>query len=659
MSRGRRVAEPAATGQLEPAAATSAAAPAAGRTAWARNLGAPVRDFLATESGGALMIVGAALVAIAWANSPWRGSYESVWHTRLAITLGDHSLGTDLRGWVNEGLMTLFFLVVGLEAKREVDLGELRERARIAIPVIAALGGMTGAVGIYLAINPGGSGSHGWGAAMSTDTALALGALALAAPRGSARLRVFLLTLVVIDDLAALLVISLAYAGAVSIAALAVACGLFAALIALRFAGGRWRASAAAMVGVGMWVAVFESGIDPIVVGLAIGLVTSAYPPARGDLEDATRQARLFREQPTPELAYSAQRSLTGAISANERLQYRLHPWTSFAVVPLFALANAGIRIDGGLLREAVGSPVTLGIFLAYVAGKPLGILGATWLGSRRAFGGTRLAVTWPGLLGVGATAGTGFTVSLLIAGLAFTSGGLLDQAKLGILAASIVAPVLAVAVFRAIARMPAGLRERQLGRTAAQLVDLAEDVDPERDHVRGRDAAPVTLVEYANFECPFCGQAEPMIRELLAEAGAGLRYVFRHLPLADVHPHAQLAAEAAEAAAAQGAFWEMHDLLFANQDALAIDDLQRYAGTLGLDVARFVEDLRRRRFAPRVAGDIAGADASGVSGTPSFFVNGRRHHGVYDVATLTAAVHAARAAGRSVSPGPPARQMT
>jgi Na+/H+ antiporter NhaA len=621
----------------------AASAAPAGRTAWARNVGAPVRDFLRTESGGAAMLVGAVVLALVWANSPWADSYESVWRTRLAVSLGGHSLAADLRRWVDEGLMTLFFLVVGLEAKREVDMGELREHRRIAIPVVAALGGMAAAVGIYLALNAGGRGQSGWGAAMSTDTALALGVIALVAPPGSTRLRVFLLTLVVVDDLAALVVIALAYTHGVSVVALAVAGALFGVLVGLRYVAGRWRAGAAWVVGTGIWVATFESGIDPIIVGLAVGLVTSAYPPARDDLERATAQTRLFREQPTPELAYEAQRSLTAAISANERLQYRLHPWTSFVVVPLFALANAGIHIDGGLLRDAVGSPVTLGIFLGYVVGKPLGIIGASWLATRPVLGGTRLAVTWPGLLGAGAAAGIGFTVSLLIAGLAFADGRLLDEAKLGVLAAAVVSPLVAAAVARAIARMPAAVRARQLGRTAAELVDLADDVDPERDHVRGRDDAPVTLVEYANFECPYCGRAEPTIRELMAENAHDLRYVFRHLPLADVHPHAQMAAEASEAAGAQEAFWEMHDLLFAHQGDLTPRALRGYAVDLGLDVPRFVEDLRRRRYAPRVNADIASADASGVSGTPSFFINGRRHHGVYDVATLTAAVHAAR----------------
>jgi Na+/H+ antiporter NhaA len=626
------------------AAATTSVESSAGRTAWARNLGAPVRDFLSTETGGAVVLVAAAIVALVWANSPWPHSYESFWGTRLSLSLGGHVLSGSLRQWVNEGLMALFFLVVGLEAKRELDLGELRERNRITIPVMAALGGMALCVGIYLAINLGGAGAGGWGAAMSTDTALALGALALVAPSGATRLRVFLLTLAVVDDLGALVVIALAYSTHISPLALAIALALFAVLVLLRFAG-RWREPAAVIVGIGVWLAMFESGIDPVIAGLAIGLVTSAYPPERGDLERATELTRSFREQPTPELAYLAQRGLTSAISPNERLQYRLHPWTSFVVVPLFALANAGIHVDAHVLSGALSSPVTIGIVLAYVLGKPLGILASSWLGTRRLLGGgrTKLAVTWPGLAGTGAVAGIGFTVSLLIADRAF-GGELLAQAKLGILAAAIISPLAAWIVFRLIARVPAAVRARQLGRTAEQLIDLAEDVDPARDHIRGAPDAPVTLVEYGDFECPYCGRAEPAIRELLSEWGDDLRYVFRHLPLSDVHPWAQLAAEAAEAAGAQGAFWEMYDILLAHQGELTPGSLRRYAQELGLDGERLAEELRRRAHAARISEDVASADASGVSGTPSFFINGRRHTGVYDVATLSAAVRAARA---------------
>jgi Na+/H+ antiporter NhaA len=612
-----------------------------GRTAWARNLAAPVRDFLSTETGSAIVLLAATLAALLWANSPWSGSYESLWTTKLSITLGGGGIEADLRHWVNEGLMTFFFLVVGLEAKRELDMGELRERRRLAIPVFAALGGMTVPIAIYLAFNAGGPGAHGWGAAMSTDTAFALGALALLTPQGATRLRVFLLTLAVVDDLGALLVIAIAYTTHVSLLALAVALGLFGLLIGLRYAPA-WRRQVSIVVGVALWVAMFKSGIDPVITGLAIGLVTSAYPPSRDDLERATALTRSFREQPTPELARSAQQGVLSAISPNERLQYDLHPWTSYVFVPLFALANAGIHVTGGLLQDAIVSPIALGILIGYAVGKPLGILGASWLASRPALRGVRPALSWPSLAGGGAVAGIGFTVSLLISSLAF-HGEHLEEAKLGVLASAIVAPLVAWGVFRLIKRLPRAVRARQIVGTAEDILDLSEDIDPARDHIRGADDALVTLVEYGDFECFYCGQAESVVRELLASFGDDLRYVWRHLPLNDVHSSAQLTAEAAEAAAAQGRFWDFYDALLSHQEALTPPELRHHAEKLDLDVERFWEELRHHEHAPRVAKDVASADASGVSGTPTFFINGRRHHGVYDIDTLTTAVRSAR----------------
>ena len=636
-------------------AATSAPQALTGRTAWARNLAAPVRDFLGTETGSAAVLLGATIVALVWANSPWSDSYESLWTTKLSIQVGGGGLSADLRTWVNEGLMTFFFLVVGLEAKRELDLGQLRERRRIALPLIASVGGMLAPVLIYLAINAGGSGAHGWGAAMSTDTAFALGALALVAPGGT-RLRLTLLTIAIFDDLVALVVIATVYTDHVELVPLAVAVALFGLLLALRFAPGEWRRPAAVVGGIGLWVALFESGIDPVIAGLAAGLVTSAYPPVRSDLERVTEVARSFREQPTPALARSAQRSVASAISANERIQYRLHPWTSYVVVPLFALANAGIHVDSRLLGDAVGSPVTLGIVLGYVVGKPFGIMTARWLGAR--LGGVS-RLSWPVATGGAVVGGIGFTVSLLVETRAF-HGRLLEEAKLGTLAAAALASLLAFAVFRAVRRMPEELRARQILGTAEDLLDLAEDVDPERDHVRGSDDAPVTLVEYGDYQCSYCGQAEVVIRELLDSFGDDLRYVWRQLPLNDVHEYTQGAAEAAEAAGAQGNFWGMHDKLLDHQDALTPADLRRYAEELGLDVDRFWDDLVRRRHAARVEEDVASADASGVAGTPSFFINGRRHPGAYDVDTLTRAVRSARwrarlrdSAARAAEPEP------
>ncbi|MGH2913346.1 MAG: Na+/H+ antiporter NhaA, partial [Solirubrobacteraceae bacterium] len=330
------------------------------RTAWARNLATPVRDFLATETGGATVLLAAIVAAWVWANSPWWTSYHSFWTTKLSIELGKAGISQDLRHWVNNGLMTFFFLVTGLEARREMDMGQLRERRRIALPAMAAVGGVVGAIVLYLALNAGRSGAHGWGVVMSTDTALALGVLALVAPRGT-RLRVYLLTLAIADDVVALLVIATAYTTGVSMLALAIAVGLFGGMLALRYLPRLWRRRLAPLLGVCLWVALFESGVDPVIGGLVVGLTTSAYPPKREELEQVSELTRSFREQPTPALARSAQLGLASVISPNERLQHRFHPWTSFVIVPVFALANAGIHISGGLISGAVTSRVTLG----------------------------------------------------------------------------------------------------------------------------------------------------------------------------------------------------------------------------------------------------------------------------------------------------------
>jgi Na+/H+ antiporter NhaA/protein-disulfide isomerase len=483
---------------------------------------------------------------------------------------------------------------------------------------------------------------------MSTDTAFALGVLALVGPRYSERLRSFLLTLVVADDVLALVVIATVYTDEVRLVALLAAALPFGVVLLLRSL--RLRIGVLYLVlGAATWVAVLKSGVDPVVVGLAMGLLPFAYAAPRSSLERATERFRQFREQPTAELARSAGLELRSATSFNERLQYLFHPWTSYAIVPLFALANAGIEIDRDLLGRTFTSPITLGVLFGYVVGKPLGILGTAWLDTRLSKGRLRPPVGWAAVAGGGTIAGIGFTVALLVATLAFT-GTQLEEAKVGILSAALCATLATWLLFRATALLPKRLRVRALFGTADPITDLAVEVDPERDHIRGRLDAQVTVVEYGDFECPYCGRAEPIVRELLADF-ADVRYVWRHLPLTDVHNHAQVAAEAAEAAAAQGKFWEMHDILLRHQDALRPSDLLGYAEQLELDVDRFADDVRDHAGAKRVAEDVDGADLSGVSGTPTFFINGQRHYGAYDIATLSDAVRAAGA--RTLVTGP------
>jgi Na+/H+ antiporter NhaA len=577
---------------------------------------------------------------LVWVNVH-ASSYDSLWETTVSIEIGGSGLALDLREWVNSGLMTFFFFVLGLEARREFDLGELRERRRFALPLLAAIAGMGMAVGIYLAFNAGRSSAQGWGIAMSTDTAFALGLLALVGPRFPDRLRAFMLTVVVVDDLVALVVIATVYTETLDVVPLLVAVASFAAILVARRLRHRAGLVCLALATVA-WVGLLESGVEPVVIGLAVGLLAYAFPAPRSSLERATERFREFREQPTAQLARLAGIELRSATSTNERLQHVFHPWTSYVIVPLFALANAGIAIDGDFLARGFTSPITLGILFGYVVGKPAGILGGSWLLTRLSGGRLRPPVGWAAVAGGGTIAGIAFTVALLVATLAF-DGPELEEAKLGILSAALGAALITWLLFRATALLPWNRRIRALLGTAEPLVDLYIDVDLERDHVRGPIDAPVTLVEYGDFECPFCGQAEPVVRDLLREFG-DVRYVWRHLPLNDVHPRAQVAAEAAEAAADQGAFWEMHDLLLSHQDALDPSDLIAYADQLGLDVARFTSDLRAHTGAGRVAEDVDSADLSGVSGTPTFFVNGRRHHGAYDIDTLSAAVRVAGA---------------
>ncbi len=404
-------------------------------------------------------------------------------------------------------------------------------------------------------------------------------------------------------------------------------------------------------LGVLLWGAFMRSGVDPVVAGLAMGVVASAYTPSRVDLEEATGLVRAFREQPVPELARTASLRLTSTLSPNARLQNFYHPWTSYLIVPLFGLANAGIAIDGHFLRHAYAAPITLGVIVGYVVGKPIAVVGATWLVARMSRGTIEPPVGWGAVLGSGTLAGIGFTVALLIADRAFT-GDELKQAKLGALTAVVLAAALTWAVYRVIGLMPHARKARALLGTAQQLIDLIPAVDPERDHIRGPatvTASTVTLVEYGDFECPYCGQAELVLRDLLSDSD--IRYVWRHLPLNDVHPSAQLAAEAAEAAGRQGRFWEMHDLLFRHQDALRPKDLVRYAAELGLDADQFHDDLMQHVDAGRIAQDVESADLSGVSGTPTFFINDQRHYDAYDIETLKIAVRTARAKAKLSRP--------
>ena len=579
---------------------TSPAAFFSGRTAWARSLETPLREFLRTETGGAAVLLAAAVAALVWVNVD-ASSYDSLWSTKLSIDVGDAGVSLDLRHWVNSGLMTFFFFVVGLEARREFDLGELRERRRVALPLLAGIGGMAGAIGIYLAFNAGRPSAHGWGIAMSTDTAFALGLLALVGPRFPDRLRAFMLTVVVVDDIVALVVIATVYTETLRFVPLLVAFGFFAAVLVVRSVPVRV-GLVYFVLGAGAWVAPAQVGSRTDRRRPRDGSPGLRPPAAAFRLSSARRSASASSaSNRRADLARVAGVEIRSATSPNERLQQLFHPWTSYVIVPLFALANAGIAIDGAFLARAFSSPITLGILFGYVVGKPVGIVGSSWLAAR--------AEPWPAAA-AGRLGGRRRRrhdrrdrLHRLAAGRDARLRRTRSSRRRSSASSAPPSPRRSSRGCCSAPRRccPGGCGSAPCSARRSRSPTSTSTSIRERDHIRGPLDAPVTLVEYGDFECPYCGQAEPVVRELLRDFG-DVRYVWRHLPLTDVHPRAQLAAEAAEAAADQGAFWEMHDLLLDHQDALGLSDLVGYAEQLGLDVERFTERAAgpRRRYPRR-----------------------------------------------------------
>ncbi|MFF8637257.1 Na+/H+ antiporter NhaA [Streptomyces pilosus] len=597
------------------------------RSELAAQLSAPVRAFMSTEAGSAGLLLVAVTVALIWANSPWSDAYTSLWHTEASVTLGDARLSMDLNHWVNDGLMALFFFVIGLEVRHEVSVGSLNDRRRIVIPGLAGIGGMLVPVLLYLAIAPGGDAARAWGVVIGTDTAFMLGALAVVGPRFVTQLRVFLLAITVIDDIVAVTVIGVVYSGSINVPELIAALLLGVVLSALtRF--DVWRAAPYVLIVLVMWLATLNAGLHASIAGMLGGLLIPARKPSREGVEQAARLFRAFRQSPRADVGKTARKGLQKAVSVNERLQTVLHPWSSYVIVPVFALANAGVDLRDGVLTNALGSSLTWAVVVGLVAGKTIGIWGGAAFGTRFGLGRLPTGVAPGHVLGGGALSGLGFTVSLLIVQLAFDDPGVRAEATVGVLLAAVFATVLGWIVFHLAAVLK--------GQTDADLPRyLDRPVDPDRDHILGPPEAPLTLVEYGDFECPFCARATGVTKELRERFGDRFRYVFRHLPLPDVHPHSELAARAAVAADAQGRFWRMHDLLYQHQDELEYEDTAGYAAELGLDVEKFLRDLDAEETAERVRADAASAEASGVRGAPTFFIGNRRHTGPYDAETL------------------------
>jgi NhaA family Na+:H+ antiporter len=408
---------------------------------------AALREFLREETAGGAALMAATVLALLWANSPWQGAYDALWHTPLDVRLGRFELGGDLRQWVNEGLMALFFLVVGLEIKRELVDGELRSWRRAALPVIAAAGGMLLPAAIYAAFNAGGPGAAGWGVPMATDVAFALGVLALLGPRVPPVLKLFLLTLAIVDDLGSILVVAGFYSGALRLPALAAAAAVVVAVLGLRRARIDWMPPYVAC-GAGLWLALHAAGVNAALAGAAMGLLAPARPVTPpGALQ---RSSQALASAPGPWPLQDALRQARGTVSTVERLEHGLHPLSAFLVVPLFALANAGVTLHGGALAEH-GAPLVLaGVVAGRVLGKPAGILLAVWLALRLRLGAWPAGTGWRQLAGVATVAGIGFTVPLFVADLAFPGGRFGAAVKLGLLLASLASGTAGVVILRA-----------------------------------------------------------------------------------------------------------------------------------------------------------------------------------------------------------------
>jgi Na+/H+ antiporter NhaA len=403
---------------------------------------------MGTEAGGSALLLVGTVLALAWANSPWSAAYDAFWSTPASIGIGDAELTLDLRHWVNDAAMALFFLVVGLEITREVSVGELRDRRNVAAPVLGAVGGLAVPALVYLAFNPSGPAAAGWGIVMSTDTAFVLGILALFGPRCPDRLRLFLLTLAIVDDIGAISVMALFYSGELRIPALVASAVLIALLVGLRWAG-VWRLTPYVLVGIALWLAVHESGVHGTLAGVAVGLLLPSREPGPDQLERTRTYGRALREQPDAARARVVGLAAAATVPANARLQQALHRWTAYGVVPVFGLANAGVALDAQTLREAATSPVTIGVWVALLVGNAIGITAGTAVALRTGWGVLPGAVRWSHLMAGATLAGIGFTISLFITDLAFSDQHLKEQATIGILGGSVTAAVLGVFLLR------------------------------------------------------------------------------------------------------------------------------------------------------------------------------------------------------------------
>jgi Na+/H+ antiporter NhaA len=578
---------------------------------------------LAPEGISAALLIVATIVSLAWANLP-ASTYNELWRLRLEVGIASSSWGMDLRHLINDGLMTFFFALITLEVRREIEFGELRDWRKAAVPVAAAVAGLAVPALVFLGFTAGTGDARGWGTVVSTDTAFVLGLLALLGRGLPGAVRVFLVTLAVADDIGALVVIAVAYTEELSLGGISVAALGLAAIVACR-RWGVWRGAPYTVLAVIVWLATLSSGVHATLAGVAIALLLPVFDAGDERVGEARRRVKAFSQYPSADYARNAEESLQRAVSVNDRARRLLSPSVNLVILPLFALANAGVRVTTDTLADAVASPMTWGIIVALVVGKPVAVIGTVLLLARIRPGLLPSGLRARHVIAIGLLSGIGFTLSLFIAELAFVEEDTLRLAHIGVLLASILAMSVGGATLVLVSRLQ--------GRRSSEESLLQRPVDPDEDHTEGPDDAPFTLVEYGDLSASLDLRRTGVLADLINHFGAHLQYTFRHA--AAPGTLGWDAAVAAEAAARQGRFHPFRNELSAVVTPLAPRDIRVAASRAGVNIRLFDQDRAEAPIAQRVQRDVDDARHGEVRRTPALFIAGRLYSGPTDTRSL------------------------
>jgi Na+/H+ antiporter NhaA len=582
----------------------------------------------APEAVAAGLLIVATGAALLWANVPG-STYDELWRTPVGIGFGEAWWGMDLRHLVNDGLMAFFFALITLEVRREFELGELRDWRKAAVPVAAAGAGIVVPAGIFLALTAGTGEASGWGTVVSTDTAFALGLLALLGRGLPAAVRVFLVTLAVADDIGALAVIAVAYTEEISVGALVIAALGLAGIAAFR-RWGVWRGAPYLVLSVLVWLATLASGVHATLAGVGIALLLPVFEAREDRVGEARRLVTAFTQSPSASYARYAEEGLQRAISMNERTHRLLSPYVNFAALPLFALANAGVRVDDTILTEATRSPLAWGIVVALVVGKPAAVIGTVLIVTRIRPGLLPAGISLRHIVALGLLSGVGFTLSLFIAELAFTQSETLRLARIAILAASLIAMLLGGAALLLLGRI------QRRGPSNETL--LPRPVDPASDHTNGPDDAPFSLVEYGDLSADLDLGRTGVLTEVMDRFGDDLQYTFRHAASAETSMGRD-AALAAEAAASQGRFAPFRSALSSTSTPVTAESIRDAASRAGVNIRLFDRERSEAPAHERVRRDVDEALRADFRRAPVIFIGGRLYGGATDARSLIEAL--------------------